>query len=320
MTVSAHTAIIINSYNRLNLLKSAVEAIHLAFSETAGEYAIVVFEAGSTDGSMDFLRSADASCPSIPLLICHDEADTSFSSGCNMAASHAIKTIPDLAYLLFYETDNVLKNSSALVVARSLLEDQPQLGAVGFCVETHSGEKAGFGEPFPTYLTFTLGQTLTSALGLGRAQLEWETFQGRRWATSDVVYTSPLLVRTRAWNETGGMDARNFPFSDCDVDWCWRARKMGWLSGVLDIDGVVHDNRGQASEWSSNRVLRFHRARLRLLKTYRGTSQISKFILFLRHLTEYSILTLTFPKTDRIRKSIATRRILIASVHRNYVA
>ena len=95
------------------------------------------------------------------------------------------------------------------------------------------------------------------------------------------------------WEKAGGFDVAAFPFSDCDLDWSWRCRRMG-LGGqaVVRSDAVVHDNRAQASAWSDDRVIKFHRARLALLRRHRGWlgANLVKPTLFLRHALESALL------------------------------
>lgn len=320
MKAIAHTAFIINSFNRLDLLKIALKTATDVLGNTTDEYAFVVFEAGSNDGSAEYLRDYQADNPKIPLLICNDAADTSFSAGCNAGAKFAIDNVPGLKYLFFYETDNALKNPDALRLARALMQRETKMGALGFTVENHQGNKIGFGEGFPTYFQFILGQQMAEYWEIDAPKLAWADFGNNRWSFCDIVYTSPLLVKVEAWKATNGMDSTRFPFSDSDLDWAWRANKLGWRSAVLDTEGVVHDNQGQLSSWSAGRVMRYHQARLRLLTKFRGNPTLVKPILFVRHLTEWSALHLRFPKNDRVKNSIDIRRKLLSSVFKNYQA
>lgn len=64
------------------------------------------------------------------------------------------------------------------------------------------------------------------------------------------------------------MNTANFPFSVSDSDWCWRIRKYGYHLEVIGVSRVIYDNRLCLSGWSANRVIDFHRARLRLLQLH----------------------------------------------------
>jgi GT2 family glycosyltransferase len=151
-------------------------------------------------------------------------------------------------------------------------------------------------------------------------EFPWKVTHGFRWRLCDVVFTSPLLIRREAWLQTGGLDAEQFPFSETDVDWAWRCAESGWKMAVVESEQVVHDNLQQASSWSANRVIEFHRSRLRLLKRHRGEwIGLIKPLLFLRHCIES--LLLTFRKTpDAVTASkLEKRKQMIRTVWNDYL-
>ena len=115
------------------------------------------------------------------------------------------------------------------------------------------------------------------------------------------------------------MDARLFPFSDCDVDWCWRLHKLGCKLAVVKIDGVVHDNKRELSAWSAMRTLHFHRSRFKLLSRHVGSwVEILKPLLFIRHLVELSILIVMRLLGQYPQKALNKRWLLIKNVFRGY--
>lgn len=314
--------VIINSFNRLPLLCESIPSVIEALKHTPLRSAIIVFDAGSTDGSIEFIKKI-AEHTQQPQIIClHPSVriDRSFSGGCNFAVEFAAKKFPHLTWCFFYETDNVIKNEFALPLAIELLKQEQNLAAVGFTVEKHDARKAGFGSSFPTPLSFLVGQQLSQKLGLELPKFsKWDSFSGVHWGICDIVFTSPLLIRYSAWQSIGGMDAAMFPYSDCDIDWCWQVYKKGWCVGVLDVTGVIHDNQKQASAWSEKRVTDFHRARLRLLIKHLG-KWISwlKPLLFLRHSLEFFLLNFKAFKSEEARRSLSQRRILIKSIFSDY--
>lgn len=317
-------AVIINSFNRLILLRDALNSIAGVVSQAPIKAAIIIFEAGSTDGSVEFIKNFSENTPETEIICLSpsDEVNRSFSAGCNYAVEFAAKIFPNLKYCLFFETDNLIANQSALPLAIKLLEQEEKFGAVGFTVEKYNGKKTGFGACFPTPLSFILGQQLSEKLGLRRMSIkQWFPFSGSNYAFSDIVFTSPLLVRYAAWQSTGGMDAEKFPYSDCDSDWCWTADKKGWQLAVLDLPGVIHDNKMQSSTWSANRVINFHQARFQLLLKHRGQWIIFlKPLLFVRHCLEFCMLIFISLWSERAKKSLNQRRTLTKTVFKGYEA
>jgi GT2 family glycosyltransferase len=142
-------AAIVNSFNRFDLLKEALPSLLRALRGCPWESSVVIFDAGSTDGSREWLEATASTDKSISLLQPSVTDDASFSGGINAACAFALKQNPALKWLLFFETDNWLAGATPLNAAAFLLEQEPRLGAVGFTVRKHDRRPAGYGCPFP---------------------------------------------------------------------------------------------------------------------------------------------------------------------------
>jgi GT2 family glycosyltransferase len=308
---------IINSFNRRELLQGALTSLVTALRNSSVGSAIIVFDVGSTDGSIEFVEKYRSQNPADNVLLVRPTGNqTSFSDGVNIGCATAFERFPDTRWLLFYETDNCLLCLKPLHNAIALLESQPELGGVGFTVKLRDGTHCGYGMRFPTATALAVGQNLAFRWNLYRPnESPWQETNGIRWRTSDIVFTSPLLVRRKTWEQTGGFDAQSFPFSDSDLDWAWRCAKAGWKMGVIETDDVIHDNLKQASPGSANRVVDFHRSRLRLLKRHRGAHvALIKPLLFLRHCAE----SLALMRGDK--EKLARRREMLRTVWNDYSA
>jgi GT2 family glycosyltransferase len=312
---------IINSFNRRSLLERAISSLTQALRSARFGSAIIVFEAGSSDGSADFLRTWREDHPADNLIEIEASTDRrSFSDGVNSACAKANALFPDCRWLLLYETDNYLASVEPLEKAISLLKRQPQLAGAGFTVKQHDGEFFGYGMRFPTALSFALGQNLAARLNLHAPNNSaWRISDEIRWRTCDVVFTSPLLIRRDAWEQSDGFDGKSFPFSDVDLDWAWRCAKLGWKMAVIASDNVVHDNLEQLSAWSANRVIDFHRNRFRLLERHRGKHvALLKPFLFFRHWVETMILARKSAADPMAKEKLAKRKQLLRTVWSNY--
>ena len=312
---------IINCFNRRELLIRAIESLVPSVGASDAVFGIVVFEAGSTDGSREWLSDFAAKHQEIRIEIIGASGNevVSFADGVNLGCQHALAVFPEAEFLFLYETDNWLSSTEPVMEAIRLLREQPKLAAAGFTVRRHSGHPCGWGEPFPTLPSFVLGPQLSHLLGIPRAQIGMVKSGDLRWFPADVVYTSPLLIRASVWRELGGMDAKRFPFSDSDLDWAWKVAQAGYRCGVLVSDGVVHDNGGTSSDWSSMRVLKFHQARFRLLRKHRGAGVILAIpALFLRHIVEFLVLAAMVLMGKRPTLSLKKRSILLRSVWSGY--
>lgn len=318
--VYVKTVAVIQSFNRLDLLRKALDSLVPAMVEAKGT-AIAIFDAGSTDGSQEYIKALAATSP-VPIHLVTPETgdDTSFAAGVNKVCDYAGWQWPDTEYLLLFETDNFISSGKPLLLASALLEKYTDIAAAGFTVRKHSGEYAGWGAKFPSALSFLAGQQLSARFGMEYPQIDaWRSESEFEWHEADIVYTSPLLVKKTVWIETKGLDAATFPFSDCDLDWAWKVNRMGLKLAVIKSEEVVHDNLEAISNWSQTRVQHFHRARLELLKRYRGPwVGYLKPLLLGRHLLEWLALAAAAPIRPNARRSLQKRAKLITSVLKDY--
>lgn len=313
-------AAVINSYNRLDLLKQALPSLLESLSEVPFGASVTVFDAGSTDGSVEYVERVRGNAD-IPVHIVEpgSNEDSSFAAGVNAAVEEAQGRYPETKWFFLYETDNYLENPQALREGIDLLEGREELAAIGFTVERHDGRKAGYGKKFPTTTSLILGQQVSSWLGLLTPDPTWKQENGHRFTYCDVVFTSPLLVKSECWREIGGMDQEAFPFTDSDTDLCWRIQENGKRCGVLDIRGVIHDNQQVQSEWSERRVRLLHESKFKVLKKHRDLrTEIVKPALMLRHLFEILGLTFLCLLRKRPMESITARFRLLGSVQTDY--
>lgn len=321
MNSSIELVVIINSFNRRELLEKALASLTQALRQAALESAIVVFDAGSTDGSNAYLDHWRARNPGDNLAVVESAvAQVPFAEGANIACAAALAQFPECRWLFFYETDNWLASPEPIEQAVSLLKERSELAAAGFTVRLHNGESCGYGMSFPTYRSLALGLNLAARWNLDSPnESAWQRTGDIHWRNCDVVFTSPLLIRRQAWEQTHGFDAEAFPFSDSDLDWAWRGAQLGWKMAVIASDSVVHDNLRRSSAWSANRVLEFHRSRLRLLKRHRGNrAALIKPFLFLRHCAETALLARARRSDPAAQAKLAKRLQMLRSVWRDY--
>lgn len=312
---------IMNSFNRRSLLERAVNSLTAALRTARFGSTIIVFEAGSNDGSSEFLKTwRDEHAADNLMLIEGAPEHRSFSEGVNIACAAACARFRNCRWLFLFETDNWLANVDPVEKAVALLRSQSQLAATGFTVKQHDGKFFGYGMRFPSALSFVLGQNLAGPLNLHAPNNSaWRASNGIRWRTCDVVFTSPLLIRREAWEQSGGFDAAAFPFSDSDLDWAWRCAKLGWKMAVIACEDVVHDNLEQLSAWSAKRALDFHRNRLRLLRRHRGHYvDLIKPILFARHCAEILVLSARARSDSAATAKLAQRQQMLKAVWNNY--
>ncbi len=308
---------IVNSFNRAALLKDALSSLAEALAKLPIKTAIIVVDAGSRDESVQTVeRARRTSTVPVGLL---ELPGASFAAGVNAGVAKAIELHPTTRYLLLFETDNYVSSERPLLDALRFLDRRRSFAAAGFTVRKHDGSPAGFGCNHPRLLDFVLGPQVAFRLGLDRPRLKWKREDDLSWAECEVVYTSPILIRREAWTETGGFDAAEFPFSDCDVEWAHRLQRLGYGQAVLESVDVIHDNQHSLSSWSSSRALHFHRARLSLLRKKYGADVYAVVPLLLaRHCGELLAALLDWRDSSTYRSTIAKRWSLLWQSMRGY--
>lgn len=222
-------AIIVNSFNRLPLLKSCLSALSgwLPNSEFKGRCAAIVYDAGSTDGSIEWLTGRDVEL-GLPLevIVSKSGNDTSFAAGLNAGVDFAVKKFFTLKYLLFYETDNQILEAKPISNAITQLEDTIRLAACGFTIRKHNGEPAGVGQPFPSLLNFALGKNFVHRFQLEAISYKWQTSrEGVEFSLVDVVYIPVryLFVWRHGKNQGGLMQS------------CFPSQTVTWIG----LDGCI---------------------------------------------------------------------------------
>lgn len=110
----------------------------------------------------------------------------------------------------------------------------------------------------------TPAAVLAEMTGVARCCGCCDTWRMRRFdydqaGTAPQPMASCWLIPRQAWNEIGPMDPR-FPLYFNDVDWAWRAHRLGWETVHVPDAVVVHDHGGttrrvrRAALWESRKA------------------------------------------------------------------
>jgi GT2 family glycosyltransferase len=296
-------AVVINSFNRRDLLARSLRSIYEHVHPTPGE--VVVVDDHSTDGSAELVDEWIRSGRHPGLSLVRPDRKVAFAGGVNLGIASC-----RAPYVCLFETDNVALDAG-LWQGVAYLEHHPRVAGVGFRVTTLAGATAGNSMSFPSSIAFVLGQAIAARLGL-----EDPPTGPRR----DVVFTSPLVLSRRAIDAVGLMNDADFPYCDSDIDWCRRFHDAGFELHVLEDVSVVHDQGDNRSEFSRRRTLDFHRARLAYFQQYapRGTIPLIRAGLLARHLIELAIL-----RAGKVAGLVEERRVslrleLLRSWRRGY--
>lgn len=306
--MSIHTVFLVSSFNRFSLLVEACDNI-IGFLNRHKGYGLLILDAGSTDGSVEHIKSIIQKNESICGLFENDQP--SFSEGVNRMFL-AIKTFfPEANFGLLFETDNLILNDQPVLDSLVLMSKIEKIGAVGFTIQSLQGKALIPGSTFIKTIATILGLQISDKLRLERIKLSyWQSCETFQWQWYEVLYTSPLLVRINSWEETGGMDAEKFPFAESDVHWAWKLSQKGYKQAIINSTGIVHDNRSTLSSWSTKRVYEVHKRRLLYIKEVKGglVAMMIMPLIALRHIFEAAYFLIV--KKDKKRFKARYQMIL----------
>lgn len=221
-------SIIIPTRDTRELTLACVASITRAASEAATtQLEILVVDDGSTDGTADALRDTFPTVRVLPTA-----GGVGFTRAVNLGLSHAHGE-----WLLLLNSDTEW-TPGALCHLLAAFENDATLGIVGGRLVYPDGRDqwSGGARPDPLWL-FVLASGLANPLrrlpGYGRWRRSCEGGE------VDWVSGAALAVRREVLEAVGRFD-EDFRFYAQDLDFCLRARALGWRVAVLPGFRVVH--------------------------------------------------------------------------------
>ncbi len=258
---SIKVSIIIISYNTLGFLKRCIETLekcHFAFN-----WETIVVDNASTDGSAEWLRSAELGQNHRVVLA---DQNLGFAKANNVGISQATGD-----FVLLLNTDAfpkpgaienlltfLLTNSQVAIAGPQLVyEDGRWQRCSGWIISTR------------TAILHALG---VSALLHTLESLMWLLARGAQPARPvEYIDGASMLIRRKALDEIGPLDETFFFFVE-DMELCHRARKQGWQVYLVPQSVVIHLRGGSSSSKNFERTLqmRIDAERRFMLRYYRA--------------------------------------------------
>ena len=226
------------------------------------ELLIVVVDNGSTDDSVERIRSA---YPEIRVV--QTEKNLGFSGGNNAGIREVMRHDVEYIWLLNNDTQPQVFALRELV---RMAESDYRLGAVG------------------SVLHYTSDPEKVQAWGGGWVSL-WTgycsqaTERPRAGRRLDFLTAASMLVRCKALEDVGLMDDRFFLYWE-DAELCFRLRRRGWHLGVAPQAIVLHNVNASASKSSTSIDRWYTYSAIRFLSQYSHVPQIASFVFLVRRL------------------------------------
>ena len=253
--IKIKTAVVILNWNGKKLLKQFLPSV---ISHTVSDdCSVIIADNGSTDDSVDFMKTE---YPEVPLIVL--DRNYGFAEGYNKALEKV-----DSEYVVLLNSDVETTNGWVTDLI-SFMDTNPDVAAVQPKILSYNdrdkfeyaGAAGGFIDKYG--YPFCRGRILnTVETDEGQYDKEIDVF----WATG-----ACMCVRLRDYQEAGGLDGRFFAHME-EIDLCWRFNAKG--RRVMCIPSSIVYHVGGASLSKDNPKKMYLNFRNNLLMLYKNVTQ-----------------------------------------------
>lgn len=238
-------SIIIVSYNTSGLLEACLDSI--ATSVEGSDYLknqleIFVVDNNSIDGSVIMLERKKRAF-SIPLTILANRSNVGFARANNQAILQATGS-----YVLLLNSDTIVQSGVLEKLVQTLeLKSSAKIAILSPLLNNPDGSAQPHGGDLPTLSSlFVFAFLLDDIPGIGPL-LPSHQHTGKRASNStdtSVVESgwvggTAMLIRSEVVPQIGVLDEEIFMYAE-DLEYCWRARKMGWDVAIDQSATIEH--------------------------------------------------------------------------------
>lgn len=297
--VEMDISVIIVNWNTRDLLRNCLESIRKTIKGTACE--VIVVDNGSSDGSVDMLRSE---YPEVRIL--ENGANLGFAAANNRGFS-----IMSGRYALLLNTDAVL-TENAVACLYEFMEKRPDAAMACGQLLNADGSRQNSIASFPTALTLLANMPLLEYLFPGK-------YPSKRYDYGEPIEVDSgigacLMVRKKAMDEVGFLDERYFFFFE-ETDWACRMKRAGWKVYHVPAAKIYH-LQGQSIGNDVRSRIEFYRSRYLFFRKWhgRGYYRSVSAIIFLRLLVNWLLTSLLSALTLGYHGETGKRRLMYAQL------
>lgn len=249
-------SVIVVNWNTRKLLEQCLGSVY----ETAGSLAVevIVVDNGSSDGSVEMVRERFPQAR----LIANPE-----NLGFARANNQAMK-IARGRYFLLLNSDAALR-PGALQSLVDRMEARPEGGIVGGRLVNPDGTFQASYMDFPTLWGEVMLMLKLHTLFRTRYFPSHPPAESEAAREADWIPGACMLVRRQLWEQIGGLDETYFMYSE-EVDWCRRARQVGWKVYYTPEAEIVHWGGQSIGRVSAEKRARVYRGKWLFFRKHRG--------------------------------------------------
>jgi GT2 family glycosyltransferase len=241
--------IIVVNWNTGGLLSSCLSSISCLDGKV--NYRVIIIDNNSSDGSADFIQDSER------LLVVKKKSNEGFSRSCNTGILNSAAK-----YILFLNPDTLI-NAEAVLIAISLLNNNPKYGIIGVKHLDASGMHVPSCSRFLSVKFLLNDLTGFSRFFPGKFKpatlmVDWDhSFSSE----VDQVMGSFMLMRSKDIKELNGFDETFFLYFE-DMDLALRAKRTGLISFYEESVNIIHAGGGSSTSVKDLRLFYYLRSRL----------------------------------------------------------
>ncbi|HHN93529.1 MAG TPA: glycosyltransferase family 2 protein, partial [Anaerolineae bacterium] len=220
----------------------------------------IVVDNGSTDGSVEMVRSA---FPAVHLIVNRDNRGFPAANNQGLAVAQG-------RYALILNPDTEIVGD-ALATLVAFADAHPDVGIVGPQLLNPDGTVQSSRRRFPTLATAFFESTWLQRYGPRRILEHYYVLDRPDDRVQDVdwLYGAAFMARREAVAQVGLLDEGYFMYSE-ELDWCRRFRDAGWRVVYLPTAQVIHYGGKSSEQVIAARHIHFQTSKVRYFRKYHG--------------------------------------------------
>lgn len=222
-------SIIIINFNTKNLLKKCINSIKDWLNETKLE--LIIVDNGSTDGSID--EVSNIKYQKLKIKIIENKQNLGFAKACNIGFREAKGK-----FILFLNSDAILKDNHVLKMINYLDINENVSIAGGLLLNSDGTLQRSYGNFYNLF-------NVLNMLIFGDKK-EIEDKNKIKIKKVDWVSGGFMMVRNSVFRKLEGFDENFFMYIE-DMEFCYRAKKSGFMTYLYPHASVIHISQGSSS-------------------------------------------------------------------------
>jgi GT2 family glycosyltransferase len=255
--------VIIVNWNSDRLLSRCIRSIDVAFQKSFKLNRVVVIDNASSDGSIDCIKHTN-----LPLIIIRNTQNLGFAKACNQGAEKS-----NADFLLFLNPDTQLFNNSlSEPISFFTQEKNKDVGIVGIQLIDDQRKISKTSSRF-----LTPYRAIYLSLGFDRLFPKFfhghfiEDLESKSSKEVDQVMGAFFLVRKTVFDQLNGFDEKFFVYFE-DLDFAFRARKIGYKSYYLSNIQAYHKGGGTSEKVKADRLSYLLESKLLFIQKHYSTN------------------------------------------------